>query len=486
MLRSAILMLWAASALPGASLLEQRIDQTIRTTREVGPGSFGIEVVQVATGKTLYALNNDKFFVPASNTKLFSTALALMRLGDDHRLTTRIIARQAPDASGRIDGDLILYGGGDPSMSFVQIPFAEDADPADPMAGIEAMAEELAARGIRVIGGRVVGDDSAFEWAPFPPGWGINDPVWEYGAPVSALSLGSNSIRVDLIPAAIVGDPAKLQITPALEYFIIDNRTVTAGSGDPRLEVRRLGSRYLQISGEVPRRDKPATLWLAVDDPALYAATALDDALRRRGISVMGEPAVRHRVAGDPLGEPAGSLLVERVSPPLYQLLRVTDKVSQNLWAELMLREVARVQTGVGTRRAGLQLLDQFLNEIGVPKEDYSLVDGSGLSRATLVKPSAVVRLLRWMYAWRGRDMWVTLLPVGGVDGTLRRRFDGTPTAKSILAKTGSLSHVAALSGYADSATYGELAFSIFVNNTTAPASEIRKFIDKIGLILLE
>ncbi len=486
MLRSATILFCAATLASGASLLEQRIDQTIRRSEIVAPASVGIEVVQIATGKTLYSRNSDSLFIPASNTKLFTTALALVRLGEDHRMTTRLIARSGPDGSGKIDGDLILYGGGDPSMSFIRIPYSADAEPANPMAGIEALADEVAARGVRGISGNIVGDDSAYEWEPFPPGWGIDDPVWEYGAPVSALSIGSNSLRVDLTASSVDGEPAALRIIPAFEYFVIANRTRSAAAGEPKLEVRRTGSRYLEISGDVPRRTDPVTLWLAVDDPAMYAASALRDALTLRGIRIDGEPVARHRVEGDAITVPQGVLLAERESPPLYQLIRVTDKVSQNLWAELLLREVARVETGVGNRKAGLGAMAAFLEDAGVPSDDYAFSDGSGLSRLTLVKPSAVVRLLRWMHGWRGRDLWTTVLPIGGEDGTLEKRFDKAPPAKAIHAKTGSLSHVNALSGYADSATYGELAFCIIVNNTSGPASEVRKFIDKIGMILLE
>jgi D-alanyl-D-alanine carboxypeptidase/D-alanyl-D-alanine-endopeptidase (penicillin-binding protein 4) len=482
--RAAALFLFLSPCMPAraASLAEQKIEQLIRTTPAVQPATLGIEIVQLGTGKVLYDRNANKLFTPASNTKLFSTAFALTRLGPDYRIPTRIFAERAPDPAGRIDGDLIIVGLGDPSMSFQTIPYQKDATLADPMAAVETFADQLLARGVRSISGNIVGDDSAFPFEPFPPGWGVDDPVWDYGAPVSALSLGSNSIKLDLFPGPHAGDPATLAVKPRLEYFLIDNLVRTAPAGNGRIEVTRLASRELRIAGNITA---PDTLWLAVDDPALYTAAALYDALTRRGIAVAGRPSARHRSEGGviPL---TGPELAERMSPPLIDLLRVTDKISQNLWAELMLRQVALARTGDGSRKAALEQMKAFLNEIGVTDQDYVFEDGSGLSRMTLVKPDAVVRLLRHMHGSPARAAWVSLLPVGGEDGSLAHRFHNDPAARNIHAKTGSLSHVNALSGYADSATYGEIAFSIIVNHSIAPASDVREFIDRIGMILLE
>lgn len=492
MLRFVLFLFLTVGPALAASFLEQRIDQLVRSTPAIEPAEAGIEIVQLATGKVLYSRDAGKLLTPASNTKLFTTALALLRLGADHTIATRIYARQLPDAVGHLDGDLTIVGRGDPSMSFLRIPYDKDAPNADPLAGIEAFADSLVARGVRSVAGDIIADDTAFPADPFPVGWGANDALWEYGAPVSALALGNNSIRLDLIAGTLTGDPVALQITPALEYFVVDNRlrSVAAPPGSPPLqhqvEVRRLGSRQLQLSGSVVVNAEPAALWLAIDDPALYTATALYDALTRRGIAISGKPVAHHRYDAGPPSRPAGTVLAERSSPPLLGLLTVTDKVSQNLWAELMLRQVALVRTGEGSLKAGLAELKSFLTEIGLADNDYVFDDGSGLARGNLVKPGAVVRLLRFMYASPAREAWMGLLPVGGQDGSLTKRFNKDPAAKNIRAKTGSLSHVNALSGYADSATYGEVAFSIIVNHTDSPASEVRAFIDKIGMILLD
>jgi D-alanyl-D-alanine carboxypeptidase/D-alanyl-D-alanine-endopeptidase (penicillin-binding protein 4) len=229
-------------------------------------------------------------------------------------------------------------------------------------------------------------------------------------------------------------------------------------------------------------------LSLAIDDPALYAAYALRDALGRRGIQVNGRPVARHRFANQsgPRAAPGEVELAHRDSPPLIEILGIIDKVSQNLHAEMVLREVARARKGTGSREAGLEEARAFLTEMGIEDADCRFTDGSGLSTNDLVTPAAVMKLLRHMHRSPVRDAWISLLPVGGEDGTLSARFEGRPEARRIHAKTGTLDHTAALSGYAESRSRGLVAFSILANNFNAPGAQIRAVIDRIALMLTE
>ncbi len=465
-----------------ASLLEQKIDEARRTARAIQGGVVGVEVVQLATGKVLYASNEDHLFTPASNTKLFSTALALTRLGPKHRMTTRVMAVAAPDAKGRLEGDLTIVGGADPSMSFIGIPYAAGAKPVDPLTGVEALADQVTAAGVRSIAGGVVGDDTAYPVDFYPPGWAADDAIWDYGAPVSALTLADNSMRMDIGPGAGDDDPVTVTFTPAIGYFLVSNRVRVTAEGPHHLEVRRSG-RQLELSGTIGRAG--VTEWLAVDDPALFFAAAFHDALTRRGVSIGRGPSAAHRYEGA-VAPATGVTLAERRSPELAELLNVTGNVIPDWRAEVGLCGAGRARGGDGSRLRGLEEMQAFLAEAGISEKDYVLVDGSGLSRLTLLSPDAIVTLLRYMKRSTEAEAWTALLPVGGQDGTLEKRFHKDAAARNIHAKTGSLSHVNALSGYADSATYGELAFSIVVNHTAAPASEVREFIDRIGMILLE
>lgn len=467
--------------------LRQRIESAMEASAGARGAFWGMVAVELETGSALYQTNANRFFVPASTTKLVTTALALARLGPDHRFETIVCADEPPDAGGRIAGDVRLVGGGDPMLTVRVAPYKRGQIQGDPLQAIESLAEQVCARGVRRIDGDIVGDDTAYTWEPYPEGWSAGDGVWDYGAPVSALAVNDNTVRVTL-RAASRGMPA-LSLSPALEFYTIDNR-VRAGPGlENKVYVERLpGSRQLRLWGTMSS-DPPSTipLLLAVHDPALYAAHALADALARRGVSIGGRAVARHRFANEE--EPAGAgrvVLARRTSPPLVEALRVIDKVSQNLQAEMVLREVGRVRRGKGSREAGIDEMRAFLSEAGIGANEYDFADGSGLSRLGLVTPGALCKLLRYMYDSPHRETWLSLLPLGGEDGTLSTRFNGRREGRRIRAKTGSLTHVATLAGYAESKTRGMVAFAILANNFNAPGSEIRAVIDRIALMLAE
>ncbi|HOK45438.1 MAG TPA: D-alanyl-D-alanine carboxypeptidase/D-alanyl-D-alanine-endopeptidase [Bryobacteraceae bacterium] len=470
-----------------ADTLRQRIESAMEASAGARGAFWGMVAVELETGTALYETNANRFFVPASTTKLVTTALALARLGPDYRFETTVCADAPPDARGRIAGELRLVGGGDPMLTVRVAPYQRGQIEGNPLQAIETLAEQVCARGVRRIDGDIVGDDTIYTWEPYPEGWSAGDPVWDYGAPVSALAVSDNTVRVTL-RATARGTPV-LSLLPALEFYTIDNR-VRAGPGlENKVFVERLpGSRQLRLWGTMSS-DPPSTipLLLAVHDPALYAAHALADALARRGVSIGGRAVARHRFANEEApAEARGVVLARRTSPPLIEALRVIDKVSQNLHAEMVLREVARIRRGKGSREAGLEEMRAFLTEVGVGAHEYDFADGSGLSRLGLVTPGALCKLLRYMYDSPHRETWLSLLPLGGEDGTLSTRFNGRRDARRIRAKTGSLTHVATLAGYAESKTRGMVAFAILANNFNAPGSEIRAVIDRIALMLTE
>jgi D-alanyl-D-alanine carboxypeptidase/D-alanyl-D-alanine-endopeptidase (penicillin-binding protein 4) len=476
---AAVALICACIPLEGASL-QARIQKIVSASPALADSFVGVQVVSLGSRQVLAHINASHFFVPASNTKLFTTALALSRLGADYRFTTRVLAPVAP-VSGVLAGDLVLAGGGDPTMSSQGIPFRQDAAPVDPMNPIRELAREVYDCGVRVIKGDIVGDDTAYVWEPYPPDWAADDAVWDYGSPVGALNFNDNSILLEIAPGTREGAAVSVSPRPALEYYTYDNRLRTTVDGKTDIEVERApGTRQVILRGTV-KVGKEAHESIAVDDPALFAATALYYALMERGIAVHGRPVSRHRWMGDRAPALPPVTIAQRTSPPLIEILRVTAKISSNLWAELVLREVGRVRTGEGSRQAGLSELAVFLKEAAIGSDGYTLSDGSGLSRLNLATPAAVVQLLEYM-----NGPFRSLLPIGGVDGTLATRFGGAPSAHEVQAKTGSLTHVNALSGYARSRRYGDLAFSIFVNNTPAANSEVRSAIDKIGLALVQ
>ena len=439
---------------------------------------IAIQIVHLADGKVLYERDPDRLMIPASNTKLFSTALALARLGPGYRFVTSI--RSEPN------GDLVLVGGGDPSMSGRTYPYQKEDPTHGPLQAVEQMADQLIAGGLREVRGDVVGDDTRYPSKPYPDGWSIGDAIWEYGAPVSALMVNDNRLDVAIQPGQSDGDPADVTVSPAFEFLTLQNlvRTVAGGEGEIHLEGSP-GGFELRAWGAMPVARAAEVSQLAIPDPALFAAAVLRDALIRRGVRVAGRAVARHRALSDDYRPQEGVELARRISPPLGQLLEVVDKVSQNLHAEVMLREVGAVRRSSGTAAAGLLELGDFLTQAGIAPDQYRFNDGSGLSRNNLVSPRAIVQLLKYMHGTPGQGIWAGLLPIGNEDGTLRKRFKGHPEAAAIHAKTGSLGHVRALSGYAVSKEHGELAFSILVNNYAAPDGVAIALLDKIGLRLV-
>jgi|HubBroStandDraft_1064217.scaffolds.fasta_scaffold01200_14 D-alanyl-D-alanine carboxypeptidase/D-alanyl-D-alanine-endopeptidase (penicillin-binding protein 4) len=496
----ALLLLWLALPLSAAERLSQsaaRIAAFLDASPVARTSFWGVRIVDLQQNRVVFERNSNRLFLPASNAKLFTTALALVRLGPDYRFQTRVLADRTPGADGCVES-LRLVGGGDPNLSGRAIPYKRDAPSGDPLAAIEDLASQVAARGVRCVSADIVGDDTTYVWQPYADGWSIDDPVWDYGAPVGALSINDNTLSVTVLPGSQETDPARIVLTPPVEYYEIDNRVRTSAAQsrvERKITIDRLpGARQLRIWGALPLKDPGDPEVLGIDDPALYAACALRDALARRGIAIRGEARAVHLypnqvtdLKNGPAPEPeAGVELARRDSAPLLEDLRITDKVSQNLHAEMALLAVAKARRHIGSHEAGIAERQAFLDEIGVDRASYNLVDGSGLSRLDLVTPAAVVRLLAYMYHAAARDAWVSLLPVAGEDGTLHARFVGTAIAGRIFAKTGTLSHVGALSGYARRKNGDMLAFSILVNNYNGPAADVRAAIDRICALMLD
>jgi len=493
--RTAVVLLGAVWALDAASLAE-RIDRLLETTPSATSTFWGIQVVDLASGKTLYETNSHHFFVPASNTKLFTTALALTRLGPGFTFQTRVLAGASPDARGRIAGDLRLVGGGDPNLSGRVIPYRKDSQSSDPLGPLDDLAAQVAAQGVTRIAGDIVGDDTWYVWQPYAVGWGIDDPASDDGPAVSALTVNDNVLTLSIHPGPRPGDLAALELSPPLEFYRLDNRlrTVAAG-GERRVSFDRIpGSLDASLWGTVPLRDRGLELLLGIDDPALFAAQAFRRALEEHGVVVEGSATARHcapentpdlALGPSPPTEP-GIELARRVSAPLLEDLRVTAKVSQNLHAELLLRAVGRARRDIGSFEAGLEEMKSFLAEAGLDPESCHFRDGSGLARLNLVTPEAVVKLLRFVYASPLREEWLSVLPVAGRDGTLATRFASGPAAGRVYAKTGSLSHVSALSGYAQRLNGDWVAFSILANNYNAGSGDIRGIIDRICNLIVE
>jgi serine-type D-Ala-D-Ala carboxypeptidase/endopeptidase (penicillin-binding protein 4) len=447
---------------------------------------WGVLVVDAATGQTLYALHADRSFIPASNAKLFTAALALATLGPAYRFRTTLETAGALDATGQLEGNLVLVGRGDPDLSNRVFPYVKKEEfEGPPEKALAELADAAVARGIREIRGDIVADASYFSDEPYPHGWTLDDLVARYGAAVGAIAVNDNSLDIKLDPGAAPGRPASLTVEPWPDsYQFINGVTTGTRDSEAKLSVRRdPGSREVILEGVLPLDSQPEEAHVSVDHPAQYAAELLKHLLVERGVRVDGVARAEHL---PPPAETRRTVLAEHLSPPLFEEMRFLLKTSQNLHAEMLLRAAARVATGEGSTEAGLKLEQGFLARIGVAPEQVQLQDGSGLSRYDLVTPEAVVALLRnaAKESWGGvfRDS----LPVAGEDGTLADRMKHTRARGRIAAKTGSLDHVHALSGYATTLSGLPVVFAIFGNNEPAHGPEATKALDAIAAAMVE
>lgn len=464
---------------------------------------WGILVAEADTGKIVYELNPDHFFTPASNAKLFTTAMAMATLGPDYRFRTTIESRGTLGADGRLQGDLIFVGRGDPNLSNRKFPMGAKVEHEGPAEKILAeMADAVVARGVKEIDGDVIGDDSYFPYDPYPAGWSMGDLYFSFGAPISAIAVNDNTVSIEVTPGARVGDPASLTIAPWPGYESFNHEiTTSASDSKPKFAVvRKPGIKPILFRGSIPLGAPPIRLDLAMDDPAEYSAHVLKLLLEARGVHIAGQARGQHGISPDrgdvlasvaaptpapvttgaaPVESGAASLvLAEHFSPPLVETIRVVNKVSQNLHAELLLRAVAKEKAGTGSTDAGIQVEQDFLKSIGMADGDAALVDGSGLSRENLVTPRAVLTLLQYVASQPWGEQFVSTLPVAGEDGTLENRLRNTSAAGRIYAKTGSLEHIRAMSGYASTRRGAHLVFALFGNNDPEKAADATAVFD--------
>src|SRR3989454_2191257 len=471
---------------------------------DLARGFWGIEVVSLPSGRILYAQNADKLFTPASNTKLFTTAAALALVGPDHKFHTTVETAGTLDKYGRLSGDLVLMGRGDPNLSGRALPYDLRTERNDhPIQVLENLADTLVQKGVKYVDGDIVADDSYFAFERYGEGWSQDDLVWGDGAPVSALTINDNVLFVNILPADRAGERAFVNVTPFADYYRIDNRIITTpgGTGRKFFVNREPGSTVLTLWGNMPLDDQGANEALAIEDPAEFAAQLFRSLLEKRGISVYGRQRTHHTElaslstfsvtslapsrGGDdnqfrPLQMNQPLVLASNDSKPLIEDVRVINKVSQNLHAEILLRLLGREKGTAGTIEGGLEVLRGFLEHAGISNDQYVFYDGSGLSRQNLVTPHAIVQLLRYAALQPWGAAYKSTFPISGVDGSLSDRFKNTKLQGRVNGKTGSLGGGKALSGYAKTDKGEQVAFSILSNNFNLPNKRVTDTIYRI------
>lgn len=460
-----ILLLVATPAAARDAALETQVRAALA---EAGPGTrFGLLVVDEG-GKEVVAINPDDRFVPASNTKIYSTAAAFATLPDVTQPDT------VSGASVRLDGrNVVLEGFGDARLS---------SAPDCATNCLSTLADAVAAKTKSV--GDVIGDDSYFPDERWSPGMAWNNIQTRSGTGISALTIDDNEYAITVTPGA-AGQKPRVESTG---YYAVENGVTTVAAGTNTVGVFRApNQRNLRLSGEIVAGGAPVVLRIGIDDPAEYAAWRLRALLAERKVKVRGKVLARHRPltpaddpekrAGAPVAVPAfATPLAKLTPPPVFEDLTVTNKVSQNVHADLFLRRVARAG-GSGSLADGHAVVRAMMDRAGVPRWGYDFSDGSGMSTYNRVSPRATVGLLRWTMVQPWGARFRETLPIGGVDGTLANRFKGTPLEGKVFAKTGTLNQSNALGGFLTTARGRTLTFAVYANDMPDNASAT-KFVD--------
>jgi len=426
-------------------------------------GHWGVVIQSLRDGHYLMRRNPHKAFMPASNLKLFTTATALARLGPDFRYVTRLF-RTGPVVDGVLHGDLVIRGVGDPSIT-------GRYHEGDPLAVFRGWVDSLKSRGVRRIAGRIVGDDNWFEEEILGAGWSWDYESDWYAAQISALSFNDNCVDIVYTPGPVPGSPVKYELIPNTRYVEIDFRVVTVRPGLEK-EItyqRKRAANLVRIDGSLPAGGESRRDWFSVENPTRFAAVVFREVLEASGIQVDG-----NAWDIDDLPDytyPDSCPVATYTSPTMAEICTAINKVSQNLYAELVLRTLGKQFRDVGSAAKGIEVVKEFVSEIGIDPQELVMVDGSGLSRYNYVTPNSIVTLLRVMRRHPVGRYFYDSLPIAGVDGTLKRRMQGTPAEGNVRAKTGYIENARALSGYVTTADGEELAFSLIVNNYTVPTS---------------
>lgn len=444
---AALLALAPPVAAQAPASLQQQVEAKLA---EAGPGvRFGL-VVATMDGKELLAINPDGRFVPASNTKLFTTIAAFDQLPELDRPDAAGGARVWLRTGKRKVPDVILEGRGDARLSSAPDCVSDC---------LSTLADAIAAKTKRV--GSVIGDSRAFLDERWSFGMSWNNIPTRSGTGLAALMIDDNEVTVRVAP----GSPGGVPGTDLGGYFVIDNRATPVTEGKTELEVQRMpGSRRLRLSGTIKVGDEPQVLRLGVDDPAHYSAWTLARMLEARGVRVDGEIEGQYRPALDVAVAAGGSELASVAPEPLAADIVTINKVSQNVHAELLLRRLGAAR-GKPSVAGGLEAVRAMLDQAGVPERAATLADGSGMSPYNRVSPRGVVTMLRWAAGRPWGAQFRASLPIGGVDGTLRNRFKEGGLKGRIFAKTGSLTAASALSGYLLTARGETLVFSALASD---------------------
>jgi D-alanyl-D-alanine carboxypeptidase/D-alanyl-D-alanine-endopeptidase (penicillin-binding protein 4) len=450
-------------------------------------GVWGIDIRSLDTGERLFDMNAGKLMMPASNMKVLTLSAAADVLGWDYRFTTTVEAR-GTISDGVLHGDLVIKSNGDPTINLRN----GRAD-----AVVAEWTQALTDAGIRSIDGRVVGNDQAFDDEGIGAGWAWDYLQYGYAAPVGALEFNESLATLTIAPGASAGGTPIVNLQSGAGLELLNRATTGAAGTEDTIDYRRhLERPILEVTGSIPLGAQPDTRTVAVVNPTLFYAESVRRVLIARGVAVSG-PAVDYDDVAAEFAPPADSetgrstdpqhmmVIARTESPPLREIATVLMKVSQNLYAETLLKAAGAARSGLGTVEGGRIAVRDSLTAWGIPADAYVMYDGSGLSRYNYVTAATLTSILEHAYKDPvHRDAFLATLPIAGKDGTMATRLRHTRAEENAFAKTGSIANVRALSGFVKTRDGEMLVFSILANDFVIPASSVNWIAD-LGVEIL-
>jgi len=442
--------------------LKEQLEETFNDPN-FNNANWGVLIKSLKTGEILYKKNADKLFIPASNLKLFTTSAALILLGENFNYETRLFLN-GEIRNGKISGDLIVRGFGDPTIStkFIEGGAAKI---------FEKWADSLKAKGITEILGDIIGDDSAFDNEALGKGWQSDNESFWYSAESGALSLNDNCVRITIIPSS-VGQAPYLSFNPVTDYIKVTNRIITAPQNEEE-EVsfeRKRGTNDVILEGKIKKNSKAISEYVSVSGATRYFLTVFSEVLEKKGFKISGKVKSLSECDVKPDDDDL-ILLYAHKSVNMADIVKETNKNSNNFFAEQLIKTIGYKKYNYGSVENGLKACRELFNDMGVNLDNMYMVDGSGLSRLNLVTPRHIVNLLSYMYKSEVFESFYNSIPVAGIDGSIASRMRRTSAENNVRGKPGYNTGVSALSGYLKTRDGEPIVFTMVVNNYLVPSA---------------
>jgi len=454
--------------------------ESILDNSDLANAVCGIFVRSCKTGETIFKTNESKNLIPASLTKLFTTSAALNILNPDFRYSTKLYLDGTKSKKGVFTGNIIIRASGDPTMSE---KFGTDVESL-----FKSWVDVLDSLDIKEINGNIICDDRYLDGQFYAPGWSVDDLIYPFAAPVDAIAVFDNQIKITLSSGDSAGMPVTISIEPHNNFIEIHNNIITLADDKPEeiYATRYKDYNIIELFGGLPYdslHKNKSEIEIAINDPVSFFLGLFKETLKQNDFKFKGA-LLDYAAAGYDIDYPSMTPVAQYLSPQLIKITENINKTSNNLAAEMLLKTIGKEGTGDGSFATGCNMVKKYCKRIGIPLKNIMLYDGSGLSRYNLLQPKYIVDLLFKIYMSEFRNMFIGTLACPGKEGTLKRRMTNSQAEERVFAKTGSMNNVTNLAGYVITADGEYLAFAIMVMNHNVPETLVQNIQDLICMRL--